>query len=62
MKRQLSSEKALFLIDKTEIMAWSYLSFIGENLDTHSALDALEKLSVQEKILANRQVNTPKVI
>lgn len=38
-------ERALFVIDKDGVIAWSYLSPIGENPGADGILEALEKLS-----------------
>ena len=38
------TERALFVIDKNGIIAWSYLSPIGENPGADGILDALENL------------------
>lgn len=38
-------ERAIFLVDKEGIIAWSYLSPIGRNPGADGVLDALEKLS-----------------
>lgn len=38
-------ERALFLIDKSGKIAWSYLSPIGENPGADGVLEALEKLN-----------------
>lgn len=37
-------ERALFVIDKNGVIAWSYLSPMGENPGADGILDALEKL------------------
>ena len=41
------SERALFVIDKTGIIRWSYLSPIGENPGADGILEALEQLENQ---------------
>ncbi len=46
------SERALFVIDKTGIVAWSYLSPINVNPGAEGILDALDGLSGQEKVYA----------
>lgn len=38
-------ERALFVLDKEGVIAWSYLSPMGENPGADGILDALEKLS-----------------
>ena len=38
------SERALFVIDKDGVIAWSYLSPLGENPGADGILEALEKL------------------
>lgn len=42
-------ERALFLVDKEGVIAWSYLSPIGENPGADGVLEALEKLTQKEK-------------
>ncbi len=42
-------ERALFVIDKKGVIAWSYLSPIAENPGADGILEALETLSKQEK-------------
>jgi len=37
-------ERALFLIDKNGVIAWSYLSPVGENPGADGVLEALEKI------------------
>lgn len=39
-----ASERALFVIDKNGVIAWSYLSPISQNPGADGILDALEKL------------------
>lgn len=41
-------ERAIFLVDKEGIIAWSYLSPIGRNPGAADVLNALEKLSEKE--------------
>ena len=41
-------ERALFVIDKNGIIAWSYLSPVGENPGADGILEALETLQKQE--------------
>lgn len=40
-------ERALFVIDKNGVIAWSYLSPVGENPGADGILDALDKLACQ---------------
>jgi peroxiredoxin len=40
-----TSERALYVIDKNGVIAWSYLSPDGENPGAEGILEALEKLS-----------------
>lgn len=44
-EREGVCERALFVIDKDGIIAWSYLSPVGENPGADGVLEALEKLS-----------------
>ena len=44
------SERALFVIDKTGVIAWSYCSPIAVNPGADGILEALEGLPKQEKI------------
>lgn len=52
-------ERALFVIDETGIIRWSYLSPIGVNPGAEGVLDALEVInnsfSTQEQELESRQ-------
>lgn len=41
-------ERALFVIDPNGIIAWSYLSPVGENPGADGILEALENLKVQQ--------------
>lgn len=41
-------ERALFVIDKNGIIAWSYLSPVGENPGADGILEALEELQKKE--------------
>ena len=43
------SERALFVIDKTGTIAWSYLSPIAVNPGADGILEALDALTKQEK-------------
>lgn len=42
------SERALFVIDRDGVIAWSYLSPIGENPGADGILEALESLPVRK--------------
>jgi peroxiredoxin len=44
------SERALFVIDKTGIITWSYCSPIAVNPGADGILEALESLNKQEKV------------
>lgn len=43
-EKQGSSNRALFVIDKEGMIAWSYLSPVGENPGADGILEALDKL------------------
>jgi peroxiredoxin len=42
--------RALFVIDKNGIISWSYCSLIAVNPGADGILEALERLSKEEKI------------
>ena len=44
------SERALFVIDKDGVIAWSYLSPIAVNPGAEGILEALERLTKPERI------------
>lgn len=52
------SERALFVIDKNGVIAWSYLSPRMENPGADGILEALEKLSTKEYLYASCSNNS----